>query len=197
MLTSKQIQDYKQALYGIVDDITERLADGDQNMVSGLSDRQSGFRPQCSTQDVLLHVTECWRDAIDGSMFTAAAFLDISKAFDRVNHDILLSKLACYGVMDDSLVWFASYLSSRMQKVCLQGSSSSWGLVRAGVPQGSILGPLLFSRYVNDLLAVVHNCRLNMYADDMEIHCSNADLSVARYDLQNDLNSIHLWLQTN
>ena len=157
-----------------------------------LSDKQSGFRPQCSTQDVFLHVTECWRDAIDRSMLTAAAFLDISKAFNCVNHDILLSKLACYGVMDDSLVWFASYLSSRMQRVCLQGSSSGWGLVRAGVPQGSILGPLLFSIYVNNLPAVVHNCQLSMYADDMEIHCSNADLSVAQYDLQNDLNSIHL-----
>ena len=118
-------------------------------------------------------------------------------AFDCVNHDILLSKMACYGVMDDSLVWFASYLSSRMQRVCLQGSSSGWGLVLAGVPQGSILGPLLFSIYVNNLPAVVHNCQLSMYADDMEIHCSNADLSVAQYDLQNDLNSIHLWLQTN
>ena len=68
-----------------------------------------------------------------------------------------------------------------MQRVCLQGSSSSWGLVRAGVPQGSILGPLLFSIYVNDLPAVVHNCQLNMFAYDMEIHCSNADLSAAQY----------------
>ena len=109
------------------------------------------------------------------SMFTAAAFQDISKAFDCVSHDILLSKLACYGVMDSSLVWFASYLSSHMQSVWLQGSSSSWGLVRAGVPQGSILGTSLFSIYVNDLPAVVHNCQLNMYANDMEIHCSNAD----------------------
>ena len=76
-----------------------------------LSDRQSGFHPQHSTQDVLVYVTDCWRKAIDESKFTAAAFLDVSKAFDCVNHDILLSKLACYGVMDNSLVWFASYLS--------------------------------------------------------------------------------------
>ena len=72
-----------------------------------LSDRQSGFRPQHSTQDVLMYVTDCWRKAIDESKFTAAAFLDVSKAFDCVNYDILLSKLACYGVLDDSLVWFA------------------------------------------------------------------------------------------
>ena len=75
-----------------------------------LSDRQSGLHPQHCTQDVLVHVTDYWRKAIDESKFTAAAFLDVSKAFDCVNHDILLSKLACYGVLDDSLVWFASYL---------------------------------------------------------------------------------------
>ena len=75
-----------------------------------LSDRQSGFCPQHSTQDVLVHVTDCWCKAIDESKFTAAAFLDVSKSFDCVNHYILLSKLACYGVLDDSLVWFASYV---------------------------------------------------------------------------------------
>ena len=99
-----------------------------------LSDRQSGFCPQHSTQDVLVHVTDCWRKAIDESIFTATAFLDVSKAFDCVNHDILLSKLACYGVLEDSLVWFASYLSYCRQWVCLQGSFSIWGIVRAGVP---------------------------------------------------------------
>jgi len=80
-----------------------------------LSDRQSGFRPQHSTQDVLVHVTDCWRRAIDESKYTAAAFLDVSKALDCVNHDVLLSKLACY--VDNSLVWFASYLLCRRQRV--------------------------------------------------------------------------------
>ena len=101
-----------------------------------LSDRQSGFRPQQSTQGVLVHVTDCWCKAIDESKFTAASFLDVSKAFDCVNHGILLSKLACYGVLDDSLVWFASYLSCHRQQMCFQGSASNWGMVHPGVPQG-------------------------------------------------------------
>ena len=108
-----------------------------------LSDRrQSGFCPNYSTQDVLLYVTDSWRRAVDDSKFTTAAFLDISKAFDYVNHDILLSKLACYGVLEYSLVWFASYLSCRQQKICIQGLSSAWDEVHIGVPQGSILGSL-------------------------------------------------------
>ena len=162
-----------------------------------LSDRQSGFRPQHSAQDVLVYVTDCWRKAIDESKFTAAAFLDVSKAFDSVNHDILLSKLACYGVMDNSLMWFASYLSGHRQRVTLRGSFSDWGMIRAGVPQGSILGPLLFSIYMNDLPSVVRGCQLNMYADDTELHCSSGDLFSAQHGLQCDLDSIEFWLRTN
>ena len=142
-------------------------------------------------------ITDSWRRAIDDGKFTAVAFLDISKAFDSVNHDILLSKLVCYGVLGKSLTWFASYLSCRQQRVCMQGLSSDWGEIHVGVPQGSILGPLLFSVYMNDLSTVVKNCELNLYADDMEMHCHNMDLSCAEHDLQEDLNFVYSWLCIN
>jgi len=115
------------------------------------------------------------------------AFFDISKAFDCVNHDILLSKLACYGVLEHSLVWFTSYLSCCRQQVCLQGVSSMWGKIHVGMPQGSILGPLLFSIYVNDLHNAAKFCELNLYTDDMELHRSNIDLFCVESNPQEDL----------
>ena len=150
-----------------------------------------------STKDVLLHVTDSWCRAIDESKFTAAAFLDKSKAFDCVNHDVLLSNLACCGVLEHSLVWFASYLTCRKQRVCMQGLSSMWGGIHVGVPQGSILGPLLFSIYMNDLPNVVQICELNLYADDMEMHCSDANLASTERDLQQDIQSVNSWLCVN
>ena len=148
-------------------------------------------------QDVLLLVTDSWHRAIDNSKFTAAAFLDISKPFDCVNHDVLLSKLACYGVLEHSLVWLASYLSCHKHRVCMQGLSSMWGGIHVGALQGSILGPLLFSIYMNDLLNVVQICELNLYADDMEMHCNDANLASTECDLQQDIQSVNLCLCVN
>ena len=83
-------------------------------------------------------------------------------------------KLACYGVLQHSLVWFASYLSCHKQRACMQGLSSTLGGIHVNVPQGSILGPLLFNIYMNDFPNIMQICELNLYADDMEMHCSDA-----------------------
>ena len=141
---------------------------------------QSGFRPCHSTQDVLLYVVDSWRKAIDTCKFVVAGFLDLAKAFDCVNHDILLDKLTHYGVVGNAHSWFESYLCGRQQAVKFGGCLSAWGSVRVGVPQGSILGPLLFSIFVNDLPSVVNYAQLNMYADDTELHCCGEDLQCSR-----------------
>ena len=148
---------------------------------------QSGFRPSHSTQDVLLYVVDCWRKAIDERKFVLTGFLDLAKAFDCVNHCVLLDKLAHYGVVHSSHTWFESYLSNRMQSVKFNGLLSEWGSVCVSVPYGSILGPLLFSINVNDLPNVVKSSQLNMYADDTQLHCCGRDLSLVQKDFQGDI----------
>lgn len=93
-------------------------------------------------------------------------FIDVSKAFDSLDHDILLSKLSHYGVRGCSLQWFRSYLSGRFQYTELNNVSSSFHLISSGVPQGSVLGPLLYLLYVNDIFNVTSRAKCVLYADD-------------------------------
>ena len=97
-------------------------------------------------------------------------FLDLAKAFDTVDHSILCAKLTYYGFRGSSYDLLCSYLAQRQQRVLFQSRMSKWAAVSIGVPQGSILGPLLFALYVNDLPSVVNYCLLDLYADDAEIH---------------------------
>ena len=124
-------------------------------------------------------------------------FLDLAIAFDCVNHNILLEKLVGYGVMNASQTWFQSYLSNRMQSVKYGGSLSEWGAVCVGVPQGSILGPLLFSIYINDLPTVVKHSQIHMYADDTLMYCCGTDLSVVQTQFQQDVERVQGWMQSN
>ena len=97
-----------------------------------------------STQDLLLKVTEDCRCALDNDDLTGAVFIDLSKAFDSIDHAVVLAKLSAYGFDKTALHWFTNYLSSRQQRVVLDGSFSDWATVVRGMPQGSVLGPLLF-----------------------------------------------------
>ena len=108
-------------------------------------------------------MVDCWRRAIDDGKIVVAGFLDLAKAFDCVNHDILLTKLRQYGIVGSTYLWFKSYLFNHQQRVSFQGHLSEWGVVSAGVPQGSILGPLLFSTYMNNLPTVVRHSQLAKY----------------------------------
>ena len=119
-------------------------------------------------------------------------FGDISKAFDRVWHKGLLHKLACMGISGSLLQWFQSYLSNRRQRIVLNGVESNWADVLAGVLQGSILGPLLFLIYIND---IVNNIRssISLFADDTSIYIIIDDPQTAAFILNSDLDTINVW----
>ena len=117
-----------------------------------------GFRKCHNTCTALLQMFDNWVEAAEGKKVSAVCMLDMSAAFDVVNHDILLRKLHFYGFDDNSLQWMLSYLTSRTQSVCIDGSMSNPLEITTGVPQGSILGPLSYIIYTNELPDVIFTC---------------------------------------
>ena len=159
-----------------------------------LSNCQHGFRPGSSTQEALLLATNDWHNLLSFNKQVAVVFFDIHKAFDSVPHHLLINSLMDFGVSGPLLTWLKSYLSNRRQRVVLDGESSALLPVTSGVPQGSILGPLLFIIYMNSISQVPLSpgTKLLLYADDIVMYRpvnSQSDVS----SLQNDVNSIHRW----
>ena len=121
-------------------------------------------------------------------------FCDISKAFDRVYHPGLLHKLEKAGITGPLLMWFNDYLSNRLQRVVIQGGTSSWGRVEAGVPQGSVLGPLLFLIFINDIVNVVRS-PIRLFADDTTLFITVNEPAAAAASLNSDLQEIETWAE--
>ena len=134
-----------------------------------LYSKQFGFRKNNSTIDALIKITDKIRESVDKGKYGCGIFIDLRKAFDTVNHNILLLKMEHYGVRGPSLQWFRSYLSERKQYVYINGECSELKQISCGVPQGSVLGPLLFLIYINDLPNISKKLELYLFADDTNI----------------------------
>ena len=150
-----------------------------------------------TTQDVLLKTTEDWRQTLDENKVVATAVLDLSRAFDSINHKLLVVKMLCYAIQEGELVWFRDYLEGRRQTVVVDGTSSRWLEIRKGVPQGSALGPLLFLLFLNNLPAVVSKCSINLFADDTSLYTSACDQTTLSNKLQRDLDKVVEWTKSN
>ena len=138
-----------------------------------LTPHQSGFRPGDSTVNQLLSITHKIYTAFEAipTKETRAVFLDLSKAFDRVWHEGLLYKLECCGISGNLLSLISNFLTNREQRVVLNGKNSEWRRISAGVPQGSVLGPLFFLVYINDIVENV-NSDVKLFADDTSLFLS-------------------------
>jgi hypothetical protein len=159
-------------------------------------DFQSGFRRSYSTDSALTYLTDTIRLNMDAGLYTGIVLIDLQKAFDTVDHHILLSKLKALGADRQAVSWFESYLAERQQFVNVNGTDSAHGEVTCGVPQGSILGPLLFTIYVNDMARAVH-CDLLLYADDSALVVSGKEPAQIEEQLSQNLESLNTWLEEN
>lgn len=167
------------------------------NRYNIIINNQFGFRKKHSTNDALITITEQIRKALDHGHFSCGTFIDLKKAFDTVDHQILLSKLEHYGVRGVSKQWFASYLSDRKQFVSIDNINSLSDLIAHGVPQGSVLGPLLFLIFINDLPSAISHSAVFLFADDTGLLYSDSNLQVIENKVNSDLSLLSSWLKSN
>ena len=161
-----------------------------------LTKNQFGFRSGHSTAHAILNINEQILANGDAHRHTISVFLDLSKAFNCVNHDILIGKLQRYGVTGISLDFFRSYLTDQYQFTRINGQDSNWRRITCGVPQGSVLGPLLFIIYMNDL-SHVSRFSVSLFADDTCLVLSHKDLKHLEFTCNQELKIIEDWFKAN
>ena len=162
-----------------------------------LNDNQDGFRPGHATISTVAKLTDEIFMKWNESCCTLATFVDFRKAFDTVNHGILLQKLYKYGISGNTHKWIKNYLSNRNQCVVANGTVSNKLPIVCGVPQGSVLGPLLFLIYINDIGNRIAHSTVRLYADDAVVYTSAESINETHIKLQSDLANIDVWCRRN
>ena len=162
-----------------------------------LSSSQYGFRSSMSTSMALLELIENITTALDPKKCTIGVFIDLKKAFDTIDHHLLLRKLEAYGIRGMANEWLKSYLHNRLQYVSIEDNNSDLLNVICGVLQGSILGPKLFILYINDLCNISTLLKFILFADDTNIFCSGKDETQLSKTINTELRKLHIWFSVN
>ena len=166
-------------------------------MTDELAHSITGFRKSHGTQNSLVMMLEKWKRALDKGEYVSALFMDLSKTFDTINHDLLIAKLKAYGFSKEALKLMKSYLKNWKQKVQINNRFSSERDVMAGVPQGSIDGSLLFNLFIDDLTFFIEQSTLSNYADDNNLSISGEDKELIKSMLSSDFMAVEDWFFEN
>ena len=157
----------------------------------------SAYRKGYSCQHFMLQLTEYWREALDFNDYVGTMAMDLSKAFDSMPHGLLIAKSHAYGMSKNACGMIVSYLSNRRRWVKISGEVSNWSTINRGVPQGSVLGPLLFNLFLNDLFFVKLSGKIANYADDNHLYNKNECIENLKIDLVNDATAAVTWFHEN